>query len=166
MDDWETVIAEQGAMVWGTVCRLLGNAADAADCYQEVFAAALAVARREHVGNWGGLLRRLALVHGWKRLKTRMRERGVGELPEVAAREAEPWEGAAAGEMAAWLRRELAQLPGMQGEVFWMVCVEGMRYAEAGAALGVEENHVGVLVHRARGNLRAAAGVWLDEKKR
>jgi DNA-directed RNA polymerase specialized sigma24 family protein len=68
--------------------------------------------------------------------------------------------------MAAWLRRELAQLPGMQGEVFWMVCVEGMRYAEAGAALGVQENHVGVLVHRARQNLRAAAGVWLDEKKR
>lgn len=152
-------------MVWATLFRMVGEREAAADRYQEVFAAALGVSRRERVENWGGLLRRLALVQGWKRLKGRVRERGMEALPEVAGREGEPWEGAAAGEMAAWLRGELARLPGVQGEAFWMVCVEGLSHAEAGAALGIEANHVGVLVHRARGRLREVAGVWLSEKR-
>ena len=60
MPDWAEIIERDGGAVWRTAYRLLGNRADADECFQEVFLAALEVSRREPVRDWGALLRRLA----------------------------------------------------------------------------------------------------------
>jgi RNA polymerase sigma-70 factor (ECF subfamily) len=45
-------------------------------------------------------------------------------------------------------------LPERHAEVFTLTCVEGLSYDEAAAVLGISENNVGVLLHRARARLR------------
>jgi hypothetical protein len=37
MTDWSQVVQEHGPLVWRTAYRLLGNEADAADCFQRAF---------------------------------------------------------------------------------------------------------------------------------
>ena len=65
-----------GAAVWRTAYRLLGNRADADECFQEAFLAALEVSRREPVRDWGALLRRLAAARALDRLRRRYRHGG------------------------------------------------------------------------------------------
>ena len=46
MVNWDNIVAQHGPLVWRTAYRLVGCDADAADCYQEAFAAALLISRR------------------------------------------------------------------------------------------------------------------------
>ena len=73
MPDWPEIIERDGASVWRTAYRLLGNRADADECFQEAFLAALEVSRREPVRDWGALLRRLAAARALDRLRRRYR---------------------------------------------------------------------------------------------
>ena len=41
MTDWEHVVRTHGPLVWQTAWRLLGQEADAADCFQETFVSAM-----------------------------------------------------------------------------------------------------------------------------
>ena len=41
MVDWDGIIDREGPAVWRTVCRLLTHRADAEECFQETFLAAL-----------------------------------------------------------------------------------------------------------------------------
>ena len=41
MIDWEGIVREHRPAVWRTAHRLLGNRADADECFQETFAAAV-----------------------------------------------------------------------------------------------------------------------------
>lgn len=61
---------------------------------------------------------------------------------------------AEAVELAAMLRRALADLPARQAEVFSLRELSGLSYEEIAEQLGIEVNAVGVLLHRARGRLR------------
>ena len=47
MTDWEGIVRDEGPAVWRTAQRLLGNAADADECFQETFAAAVELVRRK-----------------------------------------------------------------------------------------------------------------------
>ena len=47
MVDWDGIIDREGPAVWRTVCRLLTHRADAEECFQETFLAALQLWRRE-----------------------------------------------------------------------------------------------------------------------
>lgn len=49
MTDWSQIVAEHGTLVWRTARRLLTQEADAADCCQRTFLAAVELARREAV---------------------------------------------------------------------------------------------------------------------
>ena len=62
MIDWEGIVRSEGPAVWRTAHRLTGNRADADECFQETFAAAVEVVRRhsEPVYNWRAMLVRLA----------------------------------------------------------------------------------------------------------
>src|SRR5262245_59124613 len=75
MSDWPEIMEQEGAAVWRTAYRLLGNRADADECFQEAFLAALEVSRRESVRDWGALLRRLASSRAVDRLRRRYRHR-------------------------------------------------------------------------------------------
>ncbi len=50
-------------------------------------------------------------------------------------------------------------MPADQAEVFWLRTVEELSYEEIAEQMGIDANHVGVLLHRARQKLRQ----WLAD---
>lgn len=158
MDDWPTIVARHRSRVWQTAYRLLGNHADASDCFQETFLAALQVSRREAVRDWAALLARLAARRALDRLRSRMRRAvrygAPADWQSVASPEAGPVEEAEASELAVRLRQALAQLPAEQAEMFCLRWLDGMSYRQIGRALGLKTSAVGVLLHRGRVRLR------------
>ena len=158
MTDWREVVEQHGQVVWQTAYRLLGNHADASDCFQNVFLDAVRVARREPVHQWPALLRQMATARALDLLRDRYRRRNRSE-PMVAAAEATantplPQQEAEVAELSDHLRLALAQLPDRQAEAFCLRSIEGMSYEEIAKRLEVEVNHVGVLLNRARTRLQ------------
>lgn len=158
MTDWSAIVRRHGALVWKTAYRLLGQDADAADVFQETFLSAVEVVRREPVGNWPGLLQRLATMRALDHLRRRIRDRrGRDCAPEwesLPTSDADPVQEAEATELADRLRSALAQLPSRQSELFCLRHVAGLSYEEISAQLDMSVDAVGVMLHRARGKLR------------
>jgi RNA polymerase sigma-70 factor (ECF subfamily) len=156
--DWKMIVDQYGQIVWATACRLLGNEADALDCFQETFMQAVKVDRLEPVRDWGSLLRHLATLRALDILRVRCRQRGrtdaLADPAAAVSRDAGPGEEAEARELAERLRVALAELPGDQATVFCLSCLDKLSYREVGERLGLTVNAVGVLLHRARGRLR------------
>jgi RNA polymerase sigma-70 factor (ECF subfamily) len=156
--DWKTIVDQYGQLVWTTVWRLLGNSADASDCYQETFLAAVKVASREPVNDWNALLRHLATARALDLLRARCRQRNrtstTVDPDTLACQTADPMREAEANELAGRLQAALAELPADQAEVFCLSCVDKMSYREIGDRLNVTTNAAGVLLHRARKRLR------------
>jgi len=163
MDNPGDLVRRHGAMVWQVVLRIAGGReADASDCFQEVFVAALELARRNTVSvrNWEAMLRRIATSKGLDLLRRRMRERARfardvlwDELPG-SQRIGAPGDGIERQELVQDLRAALAQLPPEQAEVFCLRHIDEMSYDEIGSLVGSTANAVGVTLHRARQRLR------------
>ena len=117
MPDWPEILEHEGRAVWQTVYRILGNRADADECFQEAFLAAWEVSRREPVQNWRALLLRLAAARAVDRLRQR-RRRAAREQPAnletVAGHEISPAQSALKAELSERLRNALARLAPMQ----------------------------------------------------
>lgn len=158
MTNWTNIVEQYGGVVWATTYRLLGNSADASDCFQETFLEAIKISRTEPVRNWSALLRHLATARSLDLLRVRYRERERTDTsvdPDtVVGRGSTPAEEAEAGELAQRLRVALAQLPPQQAEVFCLTCVDELTYREIGERRNLTTNAVGVLLHRARQRLR------------
>jgi RNA polymerase sigma-70 factor (ECF subfamily) len=167
--DWPTIVTELSPLVWRTAYRLLGNHADAADCFQRTFLAAVEVAGAERVVTWTGLLKRLATARALEQLRARYRDTGRTEpLPDTLPADAvapDPLASAAAGELAVALREALAAIDPLQAQVFCLVRLEGLSYREAAGQLGVTANHVGVLLNRARTTLRERLAVFNPQRE-
>src|SRR6187549_1806687 len=75
MTDWEGIVRDHGPAVWRTAHRLLGNRADADECFQETFADAVEFTRRkiQPVREWRALLVRLSTARAVDRLRQRVR---------------------------------------------------------------------------------------------
>src|SRR6187399_1779915 len=75
MTDWESIVRDHGPAVWRTAHRLLGNRADADECFQETFADAVEFTRRRiaPVREWRALLVRLSTARAVDRLRQRIR---------------------------------------------------------------------------------------------
>src|SRR6476660_9672091 len=102
MPDWQSILSQDGPAVWRTAYRLLGNRADADECFQETFLAALSFSRRADVESWGALLHRLATARAIDRLRQRQRRNirhAMVDFDSVDGREAEPFQHAEAGEL-------------------------------------------------------------------
>ncbi|HEV3162583.1 MAG TPA: sigma-70 family RNA polymerase sigma factor [Isosphaeraceae bacterium] len=160
MPDWDAIVGQHGRLVWRTAYRLLGNHADAGDCFQETFLSALSAARRQRVDNWGGFLQRLATARALDRLRRRLRQSArAGHLSDeatVPCPEPGPSVQAEAQELNDQLRRALADLPPKQAEAFCLHYLEQWSYQQVGQHLGLATNAVGSLLHRARAGLRDA----------
>ncbi|WP_435016151.1 RNA polymerase sigma factor [Tundrisphaera sp. TA3] len=160
MPDWDEIMKEHGPLVWRTAYRLLGNHADASDCFQETFVSALSAARRQRVENWGGFLQRLATARSLDRLRQRKRRSGRGgsfdDGPDVASPAPGPERVAENHELDGQIRRALADLPPKQAEAFCLHYLDQSSYDEVGKHLGIAANAVGSLLHRARAGLRRA----------
>ena len=158
MMDWQRIVTEHGPAVWRTAYRLLRNNADADDCMQEAFLSAVEISRREPVRNWGALLTRITTARAVDRLRRRLREAARRDDPaDVAAvPETGPSPDARAqdAELAARLLMGISRLPSRQAEAFFLRFLSDLAYDEIADELGIEANHVGVLLHRARSKLQ------------
>lgn len=158
MADWSKIVQQHGPLVWTTVYRLLRHDADAADCFQRTFLSALMLSRTQTIRNWPGLLQRLGTARALESLRHRLRQarRLRPLLAEVAAPPGtpEPDQAASVSELSDHLREALAQLDARQAQVFCLVCLDGLSYAETADQLGLSVSHVGVLLNRARLSLR------------
>ena len=164
MTDWEGIVRDHGPSVWRTAHRLLGNRADADECFQETFAAAVELVRRnkEPVRQWSALLVRLATARAVDRLRQRVRRSSRQEPAGGDAVDAlldprcgsRPSDRAEQAELSARLRAALAHLPPKQADAFCLHCLEGWSYREVAEHLGTSVDDVGVCVHRARAALR------------
>lgn len=158
MTDWREIVEQHGQAVWQTAFRLLGNHADAADCFQKVFLDALQVSRREAVHHWAALLRRMATARALDLLRDRYRRQSHIEPLAAGTKTPEeaplPEQLAEAAELSDQLRLALSQLPKRQAEAFCLRSLEGLSYEDISERLAVDVNHVGVLLNRARKRLR------------
>jgi RNA polymerase sigma-70 factor (ECF subfamily) len=158
MVDWSLIVQQHGPLVWTTVSRLLRHDADAADCFQRTFLSALVLARTQTIRNWPGLLQRLATARALEALRQRLRQaqRLRPLLDEVAESSATPGpeQAAAVSELGDHLRAALAQIDARQAQVFCLICLDGLSYAQTAEQLGLTVSHVGVLLNRARLGLR------------
>jgi RNA polymerase sigma-70 factor (ECF subfamily) len=158
MTNWKSIVQEHEQLVWNKVYRLVGNDADALDCFQETFLEAVRVDRKEKVRDWAALLRHLATARALDLLRVRYRDRDrtdpLVDLSGAISREPGPRSQAEASELADRLRAALAQLPANQAEVFCLCRLDGMTYREAAAELNIDANTAGVLLHRACNKLQ------------
>jgi RNA polymerase sigma-70 factor (ECF subfamily) len=157
MIDWDEIVRREGTAVWRTAYRLLRNRADADECYQETFLAALEISNRQPVNNWPALLQRLATNRAIDRVRKRLRRKVNEEVadPElVSSVDYDPSQHAEAVELASALQWAIAQLPARQAEVFCLHEIGGSSYQEIAEQLGITVNSVGVILHRTREKLQ------------
>lgn len=161
MKDAGEIVRQFAPMVWKTVNRIVGGAAraaDAEDCFQDIFVAALEVDRREKVRNWEALLRRIATLKALDVLRRRVRERkrsaGDDLLDILPGARAAAEDVAQRRELVALLQDNLSELPEQQAETFCLRYVSDMSYDEIADQLGITVNAVGVILHRAKAKLQ------------
>jgi RNA polymerase sigma-70 factor, ECF subfamily len=168
MPNWQEIVEREGKAVWQTVYRTLGNRADADECFQETFLAAWEVSRREQVQNWRALLLRLAAARAVDRLRQRRRQTArqqTADWETVPGHEPTPAQASADAELSERLRRALGRLVPRQAEVFCLHCLEGWSYQEIAGHLTISIDSVGVLLHRARAQLRLLLSSHSDARR-
>jgi RNA polymerase sigma-70 factor (ECF subfamily) len=167
--DWQLIIEEHGSAVWQTAYRLLGNDADAADCFQETFISALKFCRRKQVRNFSALLSRLATARAIDQLRRRIRRsRSTTDNADWTALQSTnpcPSQQAQHNELAEGLRISLSKLPIQEAQVFCLRYLNDMSYQQIANELGIKTNAAGVLLHRARVKLRESFELSTKEYK-
>jgi len=164
--DWNQILDDFGPVVWRQTLRMLGNASDAADCFQTVMLEAFELSQRQEVRNWSGLLRRLAILRALDSLRVRYRNltdpRPVEEIAIPAKGDRDASANLEQQELAERLRMALARLPKLQTEAFSLRWIDGLSNEEVSQEMRITANHVGVLLHRARLALR---GLMSEEQE-
>ena len=83
MPDWPEILSRDGPAAWRAAYRIVGNRADADECFQEACLAALNVSRRQTVRQWSALLRRLAAARAVDQLRQRQRRRAREQTTDI-----------------------------------------------------------------------------------
>jgi RNA polymerase sigma-70 factor (ECF subfamily) len=163
MDEPKTLPAEDGQAVWRTICRLLGSQEGAADCFQETFVQFAQLSRRKIVRDPLGLLKRIATSRAIDTIRRRTvdRRRQTSLDEQQPSDSVEPWQTLAAEELSDSLRLALGEIPANQAAVFCMTQLETMSRSDTANAMGISDEHVAVLLHRARENLQGRLAKYL-----
>ena len=158
MLDWEQVLKDDGPPVWRTACRLLGNAHDAQDCFQDALAEVVERSNREPIQNPRALLQRVVTSRALDRLRRRYRRKAssLSEEMDLPDSTPQPQQHLESMEMLNSLRDALAALPESQGHAFVLHCVEDWSYQQIADHLSITPGAVGMLLMRARTRLREA----------
>lgn len=148
-----------GPMVYATAYRVVGNAEDAKDAYQDVFLKVLDNWKKqsESVRDWGAYLRVMASRCAIDMLRRNSRWRPMdGDFSErIEAPVSEnPRHQATQREKALILRQALASLSERDAKIFALRYFEDLSYEEIAIHLEVSVNAVGTILHRARERLR------------
>ena len=156
--DWKMIIEEHGAAVWRISYRLLGNHADASDCFQETFISALEFSRYNRIKNFSAFLVRIATARAIDQLRLRFRQKQntavLNDMDDYSVEKMNPANHVQQGELAVKLRYALAQLPPPEAQVFCLRYLNDMSYRRIAKELSIKTNAVGVLLHRAKEKLR------------
>ena len=139
--------------------RVLQDRDDAADCHQEVFVDAMRRAKSATIEDWPAFLRWLTVQRAIDRLRSRNKLRNridsqkeVGEILTHVMPDSE----AELKELTVIVRAELANIPDLQAQVFWLHCIEEVALSDIAVQLKLSHSHARVLLHRCRERLRAA----------
>jgi len=157
MTDWDDLVCREGPAVWRTAYRLVGNQADADECFQESFLTAFELSQRQPVRDWSALLQRLATTRAIDRVRNRLRRRRHEERADVASAagsEHDPADRIENKELVEALRWAVAQLPDRQAEVFCLHEFADWNFEQIAKQLGTTTNAASVLLHRARQKLQ------------
>lgn len=160
--DWQLVLTDHGPAVWRKVRALLGNDADARDCYQNVFLEALKCSQKYGIEDWGAFLGRIARVRSLdvlrRRYRSNLRIDADTTTDQVISRLPTADETLQANELSERLRVAIASLSPQQAETFLMRYIEHLTYDEIAQRTGSNRNAVGVILNRAKQQLRALLG--------
>jgi RNA polymerase sigma-70 factor (ECF subfamily) len=157
MPDWDEILSREGPAVWRTAYRIVGDRADADECFQEAFLSAWEVASREPVERWGALLKRLVAARAVDRLRRRYRRPSHEDVTDwngLQGPDPPPSQAVEHAELSTQLREALASLPPKQAEAFCLQVLEGWSYSEIAERMEESTDAVGVLLYRARKHLR------------
>ena len=158
MSSWSLTIEEYGSRVWNIVYRIVGNEADASDCFQEVFLAAVKSSRKRKIRNMGVFLSLLATQRAidWIRKKNRTLQVNTMSMDcEVLEGSAPtPLETVESVELSQQLRSALAKIKPLEAQVFCLRILNELSYRQIAEEMNVNENYVGVLISRARTKLQ------------
>ncbi|MDP6445175.1 MAG: sigma-70 family RNA polymerase sigma factor [Pirellulaceae bacterium] len=154
MTDWEGIVRTYGPLAFETGWRLLGNVADTEECVQDALFDAFRIYQRESVGNWGGLIRRLTSRRAIDRIRSRRPAETLDDDQLWASASDQPEQLAIERELAQRLRAALGSIPDQQANVFALHFFGEMSRTEIADAMDINENAVGVALHKARGKLR------------
>jgi len=157
--DWNAILGEHSRAVWNTAYRLLGNDADASDCFQEAFAGALAFSKKQNIKNFRALLLRLATCRAMDVLRQRRRKItpiSFEQMPDAEIQTTDnPVSSAQNKELAESLLDGFSRLEPVEAEIFCLKHLDNLSIAEISQAVGLKENHIGVIIHRAKNKLKA-----------
>jgi len=157
--DWNAILGEHSRAVWNTAYRLLGNDADASDCFQEVFADALVFSKKQHIKNFRALLLRLATCRALDILRQRHRKitpMSFEQMPDAEIQTSDtPVSAAENKELAEMLLNTFSKLEPVEAEIFCLKHLDNLSVSEIAQTVGLKENHIGVIIHRAKNKLKA-----------
>ena len=156
--DWQQLLSEHGPVVWRKLRSLVGNEADASDCYQNVFLEAFRLSKHSCVDDWNALLGRIARMRALDVLRKRYRRDAVMDPAACAAetfsRLPSPEDVMQANELSERLRVAIASIAPQQAEAFVMRYIEHLTYDEIAERTDSNRNAVGVMLNRAKRQLR------------
>ena len=157
--NWQAAVQEHGPKVWNIAWKILGNEADAADCFQEVFLKAVQVNGQEDIRNLPALLRCITTQRAIDMLRRKRSGPNITAGMDASMqlednRSLKPDDRLRRMELADQLRRALAQLPAQEAEVFYLKVLDEFSYRQIADYLQIKENYVGVLLNRARTKLQ------------
>ncbi|MBC8394291.1 MAG: sigma-70 family RNA polymerase sigma factor [Deltaproteobacteria bacterium] len=158
MGSWNITIEEYGPRVWNIVYRIVGNQADASDCFQEVFLTAVKSSRKRKIRNIEAFLSLLATQRAidWIRKKNRKLQINTTSMDCETLKSSmpTPFQNAQSMELAEELRMALSKIPPLEAQVFCLRILNELSYRQIAEEINVHENYVGVLINRARSKLR------------
>ncbi|MBL7215498.1 MAG: sigma-70 family RNA polymerase sigma factor, partial [Phycisphaerae bacterium] len=144
--------------IWNIVYRILGNEADASDCFQEVFLTAVQASRKQKIRNMQAFLSLLATQRGIDLLRKRKPDfrlhRTDVDCQTLESTEPPPAVGMQSKELSEQLRMALSKIPTQEAEVFCLRILNEFSYRQIAEEMNMNENYVGVLINRARGKLQ------------
>jgi len=156
--DWNATIEEHGPRVWNIVYRILGNEADAADCFQEVFVSAVQTWRKQKIRNMEALLTLLSTQRSIDLLRRRKPSfklhRMHADCSLLESDEPTPAIEFQSKELSEQLRIALSKLAKQEAEVFCLRVLNEYSYRQIAEEMNMNENYVGVLISRARQKLQ------------
>ena len=154
-EDVASLARAYGRNVFRAAWRVLGSRAAAEDVQQQVFLRLIEDPPAD-VRSWPAFLTtaatRLAIDH----LRRNRRWALLAPLWKAESPDDSPADDAERAEESRFMRKVLARMPPRDASCFVLRHVQGMTPAEVATTLGISENHVSVITHRARKALEAA----------